>query len=61
MVLSTAVLQVELDGKLKVELDGGALKGTTEGVANFDVDFRSVEGAVAFVELPFARMESVKG
>lgn len=56
-----AVLEVEPLGELEVELDGGALEGALEGVADGDVDFGAVERAVAGVELPFAGVLFVEG
>jgi hypothetical protein len=61
VIIRRAVLEVKPLGKLEVELDGSALEGPAEGVANGDVDFGTVEGAVAWVELPFPGVEFVEG
>lgn len=58
--LRTTVLQIETLGELEVELDGSALVGSFEGVLDSDVDFWTVEGTVARVELPFAWLEAVE-
>ena len=42
-------------------MDRRALEGTAERVADGDVDFGAVEGTVAWVELPFTRVEFVEG
>ena len=46
------VLEVEADGQLEVELDGGALEVAPERVHDGDVDFRAVKGAVPRIQLP---------
>ena len=53
-VLGGAVLQLEPFGELEVELDGGALEGALERVADRDVDLGAVEGTIAWVDLPLA-------
>lgn len=55
------VSQVEALRELEVELDGRALEGAAEGVADRDVNFGAVERAVAWVELPFAWVVFVEG
>lgn len=52
MVFGRAVLQVELLRKLEVELYSGALEGSIEGVTDLDVDFGTVESAIAWVKFP---------
>mmetsp|Transcript_75896 Transcript_75896/g.164253 ORF Transcript_75896/g.164253 Transcript_75896/m.164253 type:complete len:846 (+) Transcript_75896:181-2718(+) len=47
-----AVLQVEPDRVVEVELDGAALVLAPHGVGEADVDLRTVEGAVAGVQVP---------
>ena len=49
---SRDVSEVEAFGELEVELNGGALDGSSEGVFDGDVDFGPVKGAVARVQLP---------
>ena len=44
--------QVEALRQLEVQLDGGALVSAADGVADRNVDFGPVEGAVARVQLP---------
>ena len=46
------VLELESLWQLEVELDGGALMLPPKCVGDGDVDLRTVEGAVARVELP---------
>lgn len=46
------VLKVEPDGLLEVTLDGAALVLAFESIVDLDVDFGSVEGAIAMVEGP---------
>ena len=46
------VLQIEADGELEVELDGGALVDAVHGVHDLDVDLGTVEGTVAGVDAP---------
>ena len=50
--LSPDVFEVELDGKLEIELYGGALVWPPQSVANLNVYFRSVEGPIARIQLP---------
>mmetsp|Transcript_3226 Transcript_3226/g.8721 ORF Transcript_3226/g.8721 Transcript_3226/m.8721 type:complete len:211 (-) Transcript_3226:1438-2070(-) len=56
--LLVLVLKVKTLRQLKVELDGGALVGTTNGVRDVNVDFGAVESAVPRVQLPFALAET---
>mmetsp|Transcript_18040 Transcript_18040/g.39406 ORF Transcript_18040/g.39406 Transcript_18040/m.39406 type:complete len:245 (+) Transcript_18040:158-892(+) len=46
--------EVEADGELEVELDGGALESPPQRVEYGDVDLGPVEGAVRRVQLPLA-------
>ena len=48
------VLQIEADGELEIELDGGALVDAVHGIHDLDVDLGTVEGAVAGVDAPSA-------
>ena len=50
------VLEVEALRKLEIELDGGALKRTAQGIANGNVDLWPVEGAITGVQVPFTRI-----
>lgn len=43
--------EVEADGQLEVELDGGALELALQRVVHRDVDLGAVEGAVPLVDL----------
>ena len=38
-------------GRSHVELDGAALPGSVEGIADMEVDFWTVESSIAFVDL----------
>lgn len=60
VLVRTAILQVEPLGKLEVELDGGALVGSFEGVLDRDVDLWAVECSVPWIYLPFTRLEAVE-
>lgn len=53
-IFGRSVFQLESLGELEVELDGGALERTTEGISDGDVDLGAVEGSVAWVDLPLA-------
>lgn len=55
-LVAASELEVEAFGKLEVELDGGALEGSSEGIADGDVNLGAVEGTVTGVELPLARV-----
>ena len=48
------VFEVEADGKLEVELDGGALVDALHGVHDLDVNLGAVERAVSWVHAPVA-------
>ena len=50
--LSALVAQVEADGELEVQLDGGGLVDTAKAVQHLDIDLGAVEGSVAGVDLP---------
>lgn len=54
------VLEVEAFRKLKIELDGGALERTTQGIANGDVNLWPVEGAITWIQVPFTRIVFLK-
>ena len=54
------VLEVEALRKLEIELDGGALERTAQGIANGDVDLWTVEGAITGVQVPFTRIMFLK-
>src|SRR5256886_16977053 len=41
------VLQAEARGQIEIELHGGELPGTANGVDELDVDFRAIEGGFA--------------
>jgi hypothetical protein len=58
--LGSTVFEVESLGELEVELNCGTLVGPLERVLDRDVDFGAVEGTVAWVEVPFARLEPVE-
>ena len=53
-LISATVLEVEPFGELEVELDGGTLEGPIESVFDGDIDLGSVEGTIAWVDLPLA-------
>lgn len=57
VVICVSVLQIESIWKLEVELDSRTLEGALECVRDGDIDFGSVEGTIAGVELPFSRRE----
>lgn len=61
LILSGAVFEVESFGELEVKLDGSALEGTVESIADFDVDLRTVEGTVSGIQLPLAWVVGVEG
>jgi len=46
------VLKVETDGKLEIELDGGALVVALEGITDVNINLRTVEGTITRVDLP---------
>ena len=48
-----AILEVEADGKLEIELDCRALVPSAQGVVHLDVYLRPVEGAIPRVDLPW--------
>lgn len=52
-LLSGAVFEVKTFRKLEVELDRGALEGTTERIANGNVDFGTVKRAISRINVPF--------
>ena len=52
LALLVHVSQVEPNGELEVELDGGALVLPLQGVGQGDVDLGPVEGTVPGVQLP---------
>lgn len=52
LALVVNVAQVEAEGQLKVELQGGALVTPLEGIGESDIDLGTVEGAVSGIELP---------
>lgn len=58
---STSILEVETLGELEVELDGGALEGTMEGVSDGDIDFGTVESPVTWVDFPFPGVFFLEG
>src|SRR5467141_176084 len=45
------VFKAEASGKIEIELDGGELPGTADGVDELDVDFRAVKSAFALNRL----------
>ena len=45
------VFQLEFFRQRHVELDRSALPGTVESIADMEVDFRAVKGAIAFIDL----------
>ena len=49
---SRNVAKIKSLGKLKVELDCGALDGSSEGVFDGDVDFGAVKSAISGIQLP---------
>ena len=49
----SAVLEVEANRQLEVDLHSSALVLSFESIDELDVDLRAVEGAIAFVNLPF--------
>ena len=49
LVLGCTVFEVESLRKLEVELYGGTLEGSAEGIANFDIDLGAIEGSVSGV------------
>ena len=51
LAVRSDVLKVETLRHLKIELNGAALPASADRVINVEIDFRSVEGAVAFVHL----------
>jgi hypothetical protein len=46
-------IEVEPDGELEVQLNGGALEGPPESVHDGDVDLWSVKSTIARVFLPW--------
>ena len=51
MACLSLVLEVETNGQLEIELDGGTLELAHEGVVDGDVNLGAVEGAIARVHL----------
>ena len=54
------VFQVKFFRQGHIELDGAALPGSVEGIADMEVDFRSIKGAVAFID-PVVAFRSGRG
>jgi len=51
------VLELEVDRCLVVQLDGGTLKFSLQGISDGDIDLRSIESAVTLVDGPVATLE----
>src|SRR5690606_39059532 len=51
--LTSVVFELEFLGKLEVKLNGGALMLPSQGIGNGDINLRSVESTILWVELPF--------
>lgn len=60
-VVGGPVLEVEPLGELEVELNGGALEGSFERVADGDVDLGPIKCAVAWVQFPFSGVFFIEG
>ena len=60
-VVGGSVFEVEPLGELEVQLDRSALEGALERVTDGDVDLRTVESAVSWIELPFTGVFFVEG
>ena len=52
LLYSLDIRQIKPNGKLEIQLDGGALMSSLESVHNGDVDLGSVERTVAGVQRP---------
>ena len=52
MAILCAVIQIESHRQLEIQLNGSALKWSSKGVINRNVDFWSIEGSVAGIKLP---------
>ena len=48
--VSPDVFQIKAQRKLEIQLDGSALPGSSQGVFQVEVNLRSVESAVSFVD-----------
>lgn len=51
------ILELEVNRCLVVQLDGGTLEFSLQGIGDGDIDLRSVESAVAFVDGPVRALE----
>ena len=60
VVVRTTVLQVEALGKLEVQLDSSTLEGPLQSITDSDVDFRSIESTITWIEFPFSRIEFIQ-
>ena len=60
-VLSGAILQVEALRQLEVKLDSGTLERAIQRILDRDINLRTVESAVARVDLPLARVLFIEG
>ena len=61
VLIGPSVFKVESLRKLEVELNGSALISTLECIFDCNIYLRAVKGTVARINLPFARLESLKG
>jgi hypothetical protein len=59
VLIGTSVFKVESLRKLEVELNGSALISTLKRILDGNVYLRAIEGTIARINIPFARLESL--
>jgi SHS2 domain-containing protein len=59
VLIVTSVFKVESLRKLEVELNGSALISTLKRILDGNVYLRAIEGTVARINIPFARLEAL--
>lgn len=61
VVVRPTILEIESLRKLEVQLYRSTLVRSFESILNGDIDLGTIERAVTRVELPFPRLEALKG
>lgn len=56
-LFASHILELEVEGCLVVELDGGTLELSLESISNRNVDLRTVESTISFVNSPVVALE----
>lgn len=60
VIISTSILEVEPFRQLEVELYRCALEPSSQRILYGDVNFRTIERAVAGIEVPLSRVELIQ-